>query len=70
MSKELKQCPFCGEKPKIESWGDNPKSNRHWVGCYSRRCKKTFDGGLETSFFRTIALAVKAWNTRDGATGE
>ncbi len=64
MSKKLKPCPFCGGKAVLESWGDNPKSDRHWIACYSLSCKRRFNGGLETGFYKSPKSAIKAWNKR------
>ncbi len=64
MSEEPKLCPFCKEEVEIISWGDDPKSDHHFIGCYSRKCSRLFDEGLETGFYKTIKGLVRAWNRR------
>jgi len=70
MSVQLKICPFCGGKPKLYSYSDDPKCDRHWVGCYSKSCGKNFNTGLETGYFRTRKAAAEAWNKRVKPQGE
>ena len=63
MSEELIFCPFCGGKAEWCSWDDTTKNGRHWIGCYSKQCARTFDG-LETIFYKSKYTAIKAWNRR------
>ena len=55
---ELKQCPFCGHKPKpseftIMAWGEKG---------YQPICCRCHSGNV--CFFFKYENAVKAWNTR------
>ena len=58
--KELLPCPFCGNT-EIELINTGL---RFFVGCYSKSCDKMFDEGLETGYYKSKQLAIKAWNKR------
>lgn len=59
MAEELKPCPFCGGKAEIHSDGAFWKFH---VECANVKCGGT-TGTVPT---KTVASAIKAWNTRAG----
>lgn len=66
---DLKPCPFCGCKGKIQEWTEWVKVNaviripstRYFIGCGSKsKCKIT----PETPTYDTKEEAIKVWNRR------
>lgn len=54
MSEELKPCPFCGGKPKLEKF--------RWTGIeYSIICTECGCRTFESNNYNAV---IKAWNTR------
>lgn len=52
---ELKPCPFCGGRAKIEILG-GPGSSYRTVQCSKCKC--------DLNFYATEEMAVDKWNTR------
>lgn len=65
MTQELKPCPFCGGKAKIQTIRTNtiPTHAKHY--CY---CKKCFAAGQAFSDYEndgsSVFKAISAWNRR------
>lgn len=53
MSEELKPCPFCGGEANLYKYAKNGK--------FLVRCEYC---GVETIYFGTEEIAIKAWNRR------
>lgn len=59
MSKDLKPCPFCGREALIEVYDHKPTGYVYKPTCTDKSC-----AGSSTRRWKTIDLAVNAWNKR------
>jgi len=61
---EIKVCPFCGGKAKIEPWIDD---GYFCIGCLNDECHGEImpKGGFG---YESKEKAIKSWNTRTVAT--
>lgn len=61
VSKELLNCPFCGQRPAVYEYCDNDGAEQWVVACGNDECG-------EVTFQRdTRQEAIDAWNRRHGA---
>lgn len=74
MMKELKNCPFTGEKPRIDVW--TPEDGHHrdygrgaWIVTIMSSCVD-MEGSSLDSEEDAYSNAIKAWNTRATTKGE
>ncbi|MCI5209679.1 MAG: hypothetical protein D3910_13000 [Candidatus Electrothrix sp. ATG2] len=57
--KQLLDCPFCGQKPEVDS--GKRQGVEYWnVSCLNDACLVH----VETDDFESIEKAILAWNTR------
>ena len=59
MANEVKECPFCGGKAKIERIGG--KKYLYMTGCVKADCRGFV---LESPAYSTSEVAEKRWNER------
>lgn len=59
---KLRECPFCGGKPKIKFFNGDPAIKKYEVGCNQTLCPCR----PRTRTFTIVDDAVAAWNRRVG----
>ena len=55
----LKPCPFCGERPNVNTWGDNGKT-MYLIECENASCAIK----PMTDYHVSLKIVVQEWNRR------